>query len=914
MSQRTDLSVGRSNLRAALRDLDDALVDRNRTDAIAEANRRSGLALSPTTVGGWFEKGIPAKNFPTLWAVVEVLLEWSGHPRPDTLSGPARAKAVGWWTGTKELWKTRWENARTPGAHISPGVAYVGRPIAEFDDRLVLDDLGVHSALDAGVAIAGIGELPAYVTREFDARLGSVVAAAMGGHSGIAVLVGGSSAGKTRACWEAVKNLPDGWRLWHPIDRPTAVIRDLDRVAPRTVVWLDDAQHYLLDPDHSMEVARGLGSLLREPERGPVLVLGTIWREYWEKLFEVATAPDPQDVYAKARQLVAGKSIPVREVFTVEELQAARAAATSDPRLAEALKHAEQGHVTQYLAGAPTLIERYNNASPGAKALIDAAMDVRALGHGLALPLALLQAAAEGYLTDTQWDLLADDWLDQALARISSPQRGTRGPLTRINPRAGQGALAQPHYRLADYLEQHSGQFRHGDRVPAATWDALVRHAAPTDRARLATAAWDRGLLRIAMRLYTAAAADDDADGADRREVWRLASVLLKDAGRTEEWRTWHRRAVAADDDHAVYTEAQILREARGVDAALAWLRGAVETGSRAAVRATARMLEEEGRLEEALAWYLRGAETGTALAGYVARTLQKLDRMDEALPWYRKAIEQGDSGSSQQVARKLDSAGRREEALVWYLRAVDELGGFLFLGRAAELMEKSQGAEAALAWLGERADAGDTFALGAAASLLMDAGQDKAASAWLRERAEAGDAGALREIAVILKRAGQEAEALTHYDRAARAGDKLALMWGAEMLKLKGQQAEALAWYERAADAGDTYAPSHAARILREAGRVEEALTWYERGASASPGELSKAASMLRDAGRRAQALAWYRRAADAGDRDALRSTAILLDEMGRVEEAAKLTRYGWEPDGKIAEPWEVVEDDALA
>ncbi|MEU6071254.1 hypothetical protein ABZ864_44160 [Streptomyces sp. NPDC047082] len=123
--------------------------------------------------------------------------------------------------------------------------------------------------------------------------------------------------------------------------------------------------------------------------------------------------------------------------------------------MAEALQHAEQGQVTQYLAGVPALIERYRTAPPAAKALIEAATDARRLGHGPALPLALLEAAAEGYLTDTQWDLLEDDWLEQALAHVARPLRGTRGPLTRIRPRHGQASPAQPHYRLADYLEQH---------------------------------------------------------------------------------------------------------------------------------------------------------------------------------------------------------------------------------------------------------------------------------------------------------------------------------------------------------------------------------------------------------------------------------------------------------------------------
>lgn len=136
----------------------------------------------------------------------------------------------------------------------------------------------------------------------------------------------------------------------------------------------------------------------------------------------------------------------------------------------------------------------YGAAPPAARALIEAAMDARRLGHGPALPLPLPEAATEGYLTDVEWDLLDDDWLERAVAYTAMPLRGTRGPLTRIRSRAAhRPESAQPHHRLADYLEQHGRQRRHGDRAPAAAWDALVRHAAPVRRHRLPASAARRG-------------------------------------------------------------------------------------------------------------------------------------------------------------------------------------------------------------------------------------------------------------------------------------------------------------------------------------------------------------------------------------------------------------------------------------
>ncbi|MFB7287788.1 NACHT domain-containing protein, partial [Actinacidiphila glaucinigra] len=117
VSTTRDLSAGRQALRDALRKLESAaLQGRDRTAAIEEANERRKASqlplLQPTTVGGWFEKGTPAKDFATLWALVEVLYEWSGRPRSDSLSGPARAEAIRRWGIERNLWETLYEQAQ----------------------------------------------------------------------------------------------------------------------------------------------------------------------------------------------------------------------------------------------------------------------------------------------------------------------------------------------------------------------------------------------------------------------------------------------------------------------------------------------------------------------------------------------------------------------------------------------------------------------------------------------------------------------------------------------------------------------------------------------------------------------------------------------------------------------------------
>ena len=126
-------------------------------------------------------------------------------------------------------------------------VTVTGRPLAEVTDPFVLE---VHRPMQPEEAPPGLPVLPPYVLREHDEVLGQVVRAAAEGRSGIGVLVGGSSTGKTRACWESLALLRDQdppWRLWHPIDpsRPDAALRELAGIGPRTVVWLNEAQFYL---------------------------------------------------------------------------------------------------------------------------------------------------------------------------------------------------------------------------------------------------------------------------------------------------------------------------------------------------------------------------------------------------------------------------------------------------------------------------------------------------------------------------------------------------------------------------------------------------------------------------------------------------------------------------------------------
>jgi TPR repeat protein len=740
--------------------------------------------------------------------------------------------------------------------------------------------LEVHRAIETESAVdrARLPLLPVYVERDHDRQLRRTVREAIGGASRLVVLVGGSSTGKTRACWEAVQMLPDDWRLWHPIDpgRPDAALAELRDVAPRTVVWLNEIQHYLLTPtsDLGERVAAGLRELLRDGRRGPVLVLGTVWPEYWTALTTTPRPSEP-DPHSQARNLLAGQALPTPSAFIDGDLAAVQEKAATDPRLASAVDHAEQGQITQYLAGAPALLDRYRTAPDAARALIEAAMDARRLGHGPALPHDLLAAAAGGYLSDEQWDLLPENWLEQALAYCTASPGGTRGPLTLLRPRNARTVPPQPLYRLADYLEQHSRRTRRTTRVPIGLWHSLIDCAAPVGLTKLAQSANNRGLLRIATCLYANAAEAGETDALS------LGAQLLWKAERTAEAIVWCRRAADAGDVSAVRRTAEMLEKTGRSEEAITWLRARAEAGDTTALSQMGEMLKRLGRTDEAVVWCRRAAEAGDNHALWrVADLQEKAGRADEAIIWLRSRAEAGDAAALLLADEMLERTGRTEEAVTG-LQARAEAGDTDALWRAANLLESTGRSAEAIAWLQARADAGDPQALRRAVHMLRKADRGEEAAAWLRACAEtSGSPSTRRRIAGLLLEVGRIDEVSA--DTQSRAADT-------PMELEPGSIEEAMAWYQRAADTGDTSAMREAAELLEELQRIEEAVAWYQRAAEAggSPAIRRRIADLLLETGRSDQAIIWYKRAAEAGDNYALWRATDLLEEQGHRDEA---------------------------
>ncbi|MER6734714.1 hypothetical protein [Streptomyces puniciscabiei] len=409
-------------------------------ELIDDAASKKGVAIADATLNDWFRrKSVPGpRTLKQFTALVEVLQQ-----RARIRHGPRYEQHdVDFERLRADAYKERFRRNKgkdKAGETLPAASAGIGRLVDQISDPFELE---VHQPIDIPGA-DDLDPLPAYVERKHDRQLRKVVRDTDKGQSGIAVLIGPSSSGKTRACWEALHVLPVGWRLWRPTD-PSTAVSQLPEVSSRTVIWLDDTHDsFLVTPEPGEALARGLSDLLHDTRRAPVLVMSTMWPDTWDAL----TTEPPRgtdDPHKRARTLLIGHGISVPHAFDNEkDLAELKAKAAGDPRLARALAEAEDGEITQFLAGVPVLLERYDTAPDGAKALIWAAMDARRLGHSRALPLPFLQAAAPGYLTASQWNRLARQrsWLEQALRYVEADCRGARGPLTPIHALPGDPQL-----------------------------------------------------------------------------------------------------------------------------------------------------------------------------------------------------------------------------------------------------------------------------------------------------------------------------------------------------------------------------------------------------------------------------------------------------------------------------------------
>ncbi|MEV1114967.1 hypothetical protein AB0I91_07850 [Actinosynnema sp. NPDC049800] len=424
----------------------------------------------------------------------------------------------------QQPWLVAWERISTAHLRRPPGAVRVRDARAQWmgvHTAIRLPDDPTSSAQPDRVGLQGAesrtqDELPAYVSRDLDDDLRAKLTGARE-RGGFVLLIGDSSVGKTRALFEALRDVVPEWWLLHPADA-VAVSEFAAAPTDRTVVWLDELQDYLNHP-HGLPAAT-----IRSLVSAGTVVAATLWPDEYESRTE-PRIPGQSDRYANDRQLLKlAEIIAVPDEFSPNERQRAEDLADTDLRIRIALNTPDAGF-TQVMAAGPQLIHHWEHAPAKqcyGKAVITAALDARRVGAQAPLTWHYLAAAVPGYLTPAQQAKAPADWEDKALSYATMELHGAASALAPVS--SGMGQVSG--YDVADYLYQHSHRIRRTVHLPDVAWEALVNHHHANDTLRLAGSAERRGYYMHAETLYWRAI--NTAAGSGASAVIRLADLLTK--------------------------------------------------------------------------------------------------------------------------------------------------------------------------------------------------------------------------------------------------------------------------------------------------------------------------------------------------------------------------------------------------
>ncbi|SET82204.1 hypothetical protein [Nonomuraea wenchangensis] len=295
-----------------------------------------------------------------------------------------------------------------------PKVRKINDPIA----------LGIHPSIPLADHGQGKAHVPPYIMRDVDTELRSKLEA-----GGFVLIVGDSTAGKSRAAFEAMRHTLRSHTLIAPrgVDGLRVAIAHASRCR-KAVLWLNDLEFYLRPGGLSKaDIARliiGNGSAK--------IILATIRSAEQARLLRGDADPDGpgrqterdvREVFEQAHQIRMWRK------FSHNELDRARAL-TEDPRIAMALRHSDTFGVTEYLAAGPALQCDYENAwdigvNPRGAALVSAAIDCRRAGFLGSIPRALLNRLHEIYLNEAGGNRLMPESIEHAWEWATRPRYGT---------------------------------------------------------------------------------------------------------------------------------------------------------------------------------------------------------------------------------------------------------------------------------------------------------------------------------------------------------------------------------------------------------------------------------------------------------------------------------------------------------
>jgi tetratricopeptide (TPR) repeat protein len=295
--------------------------------------------------------------------------------------------------------------------------------VRDLNDPLAL---GVHAA--EPVVRDGVADRVApFIRRDREADVHAAVTS-----GGFVLIVGESTAGKTRLAYEALRALRPNHAFVCPAPSVLSVLLPAVQKEKRCVVWLDDLERYLGAQGLTVTL---LAQLLGDGSRD-VLVLATMRAHEHNQFLSPPIGVPPEERALRertARELLhSARTIRIDRRWSVAERERA-AEHPSDPRLARAVDDERFG-IAETLACGPTMLESWRNAwtpggHPRAAAVLAAAVDCRRLGMHAPVSSAILADLHGRHLEDRGGDRLRPEPLDEALSWLCTPVHSATGSL-----------------------------------------------------------------------------------------------------------------------------------------------------------------------------------------------------------------------------------------------------------------------------------------------------------------------------------------------------------------------------------------------------------------------------------------------------------------------------------------------------
>jgi tetratricopeptide (TPR) repeat protein len=426
---------------------------------------------------------------------------------------------------------------------------------------------------------------PPYVSRDASVALDAALTT-----SQFVLLVGDSTAGKSRTAFEAMRRLFSDRFLLIPAG-PNSLHRLLEAgfSAHDVVLWLDDLEGYFGPGGLDLPV---MSALLGKSSEVKVSVLGTMrtsaFAMYLDRTLESGHSDRTLDrdlLRVEREVLNRAVLINLPRRFSPAELARARNLAW-DPRIAEALENANRFGVAEYLAAGPALVRRWRTGGDKESvgpAIVSATVDCRRAGVRSPVPEQWLRELFPIYL-DRPAERVDIEAFSDGLQWATTPVFGSSSLLLR------QG---RAQYEVQDYLVDYMERSYDSTSIPKAIWTYLVDRVSASDAIWVGIEAYLAGRIEVAERAFRRVTEND----------------LLKNDSKQGEVERGESSSVRTVEVSAAFSLGVLLRERGDLDEAERWWREAATSGDPAAAFSLGVLLRERGDLDEAERWWRRAKE-----------------------------------------------------------------------------------------------------------------------------------------------------------------------------------------------------------------------------------------------------------------------------------------------------------------